>query len=93
MEALVEQLEATGGIVDPVDVLVGIVVEIMVFEQDVATGYDADVPVAEATDVGASAVVGCHRELLSYVQLHAVVAVYKAIKKDGAAVIGDFEAE
>ena len=75
------------------DVFVGIVVEIVIFEQNVATGKDANVPITKAADVDPSAVVTSHRELFGDVQLHVVVAAYETIQQDGAQVIGDFKEE
>ena len=66
------------------DVVIGILVEIVVLQKQVATRDDADVAIAVTTDVHSSGVVVSSLQVLGNFEHHAVAALHVAVDTDNA---------
>ena len=64
LEDFVEYFRAGGRIVDSMYVVIGIIVKVVIFQEDVSTRDDAYVAVEEAADVHAAAIVVTRIEAL-----------------------------
>ena len=64
--------------------MIGILVEIVVLQEQVATRDDADIAVAVTTDVHSSGVVVSSSQVLGNFEHHAVPALHVAIDTDNA---------
>ena len=88
LQDFVKRLLAGGRVIDPVDVIVGIIVKVMVFQQEMSAGHDSDIAVAVATHEHPATVVVSDTEIFRYLQQYAFLARHVTGKADSA---GKFE--
>ena len=84
LEDFVESLDTGHGIVNAVDIVIGIIVEVVVFEEKAIARDDADVTVEEATDEHAAGIVVPGLEFFGNLQNHTLTAPHIAIDPDNA---------
>ena len=82
LEDFVESFRARCRVVNAVDVMIGIIVKVMVFQKQMAPRDKTDVPVEMGTDEHSTGVVVSGLQFLGYFQRHAATASNVPIDAD-----------